>query len=260
MAQLLVKRLLWRVSKTLTDAAPQFVRYAERDMVIAVQLAAKALCKHLPHAGTRTVAMRLLPGTRQSIARITAGNTLTLDGSTATDIYGISLVDVLRNKGDNGTTLGRAITLVDRQRLDRLDPLWHTRTGAVVRQYAYDPMDPLTFWVVPAVTGNVWVDVCLRALPKVIPDGGPAGSELYVYSGSSTETVGIDDQYEDELWNYACAYLLLSNAKAQGSLARAMAHAQAFNASVNTLAEQMTGTNPNLKQLPFAPEIAGGAS
>lgn len=262
MAALLVKRLIWRISQTLTDTAPQFARYKERDMVIAVQSGVRALCKYLPHAGARSIAMKLAPGSRQTIAKILASNLKTYDGSEASDLFGMQLLDVVRNMGPDGLTPGRSITIIDRQRLDRIDPDWHTKAGTTVRQYAYNPQDPLSFYVTPAIpaTPSVWVDVSITAPPKPIEDGGDHGSESYSWSGGSTASVGIDDQYEDELWNYAVAYLLLGNAKSQNALARANVHVQAFNGSINSLAQQLTGQNPNLKTLPFAPEVPGAAS
>ena len=262
MAALLVKRLMWRISQTLTDSAPQYARYKERDIVIAVQSGVRALCKYLPHAGARSIAMKLSAGSRQSIAKILASNLKTYDGTTAADTFGMQLLDVVRNMGADGLTPGRAITIIDRQRLDRIDPDWHTRTGATVRQYSYNPQDPLSFYVMPAIPAAtaVWVDVSITAPPKQIDDGGDPGSEKYGWSGSSTDVIGIDDQYEDELWNYAVAYMLLGNAKSQNALVRANVHVQAFNGSINSLAQQLTGQNPNLKTLPFAPEVPGAAS
>lgn len=264
MAALLVKRLLWRISQTLTDTAPQFARYTERDMVIAVQAGVKALCKYLPTAGTRSIAMKLAAGSRQSIAKIIPANAKNYDGSTLDEnICGIQLIELLRNMGPDGLTPGRSISIVDRQRMDGIDPLWHTKTGSTVCQYAYNPQDPLTFFVIPAVPSSgpaVWVDLVLCAPPKPIEDGGEPGTEKFAFSGSSTAIVGIDDQYEDELWNYAVAYLLLSNAKSANAITRASVHVQAFNGSINSLAAQLTGHNPNLKTLPFAPDVAGAAS
>lgn len=263
MAALLVKRLLWRVSQTLTDTAPQFTRYAERDMVIALQAGVMAICKYLPQAGARSIAMKLASGTRQSIAFIPAANVKTYDGSTPADVHGIMLQELVRNMGANGTTPGRAIPPpADRQRFDVLDPDWHSSTGELVRQWFYNPQDPLTFMVYPGVASgaSVWVDVHLVAPPKPIEDGGAPGTEKYAFSGTSTATVGLDSQFEDDLWNYCVAYLLLANAKQQGALARAQLHVQAFNGSINSQVAALTGHNPNLKALPFAPEVPGAAS
>lgn len=263
MGALLVKRILWRVSQTLTDTKPQFKRYTERDMVMALQCGVKALCKYLPSAGARPIAMKLASGSRQSIAKIPAANIKTYDGGTPTDIYGIAVQELVRNMGANGTTPGKAIPPPsDRQRLDALDPDWHTRIGDVVTRWFYNPQDPTTFFVSPAIPSgsSVWVDVLLIAPPKVIQDGGEPGSERYSYEGTSNETVGVDDLYEDELWNYCVAYLLLSDAKSQQAMVRATLHAQAFTSSINSLVNSATGHNPNLKVLPFAPEVPGAAS
>lgn len=266
MAALLVRRLLWRVSQTLTDTKPQqFKRYAERDMVMALQCGVKALCKYLPSAGIRSAVIKLEPGTRQSIATVAEARVQFQDGTAPFDLFAIQLEDVIRNMGADGASPGRAVRIADRQRRDRLDPNWHTGTpDAVVREFFFNPQDPTTFYVSPPVpsTGAVWVDVQLVAPPKAIPDGGNAGNELYTYDATtpSTQVVGIDDQYEDELWNYCCAYLLLADAKSDASMARAQLHAQAFTGSINSIVAQLTGQNPNLKTLPFAPEVPGAAS
>lgn len=264
MADLLVRNLLRRVSATLMDTRPQFKRYTQADMVLALRAAVRAVCKYLPHSCARTVAVQLLPGHIQSLGKIPLARVKTYDGSTPWDLFVSQLFEVSRNMGADGLTTGRTITLTDQQRTNTLSPLGHSLVGAAVRQYAYNPQVPTEIMVWPAVQssgGAVWVDMRLSAPPAPIPDGsGSAGSESYRFDGGSTQIVGMDDRYEDELWNYCCAYLLLSEAKAQGALNRAAIHVQAFNASINSLAEQATGHNPNLKALPFAPEVPGAAS
>lgn len=264
MADLLVRNLLRRVSGTLMDTRPQFKRYSQADMVLALRAGVRAVSKYLPHSCARTVAVQLLPGHVQPVGRIASARVRTYDGATPWDLDVQHIFEVVRNMGTNGQTPGRAITLTDQQRQNAIDPFGHSMTGTVVRQYAYNPQVPTEIVVWPAVPssgGNVWVDIRLSAPPPPIPDGtGGVGSESYRLDGGSTQVVGLDDRYEDELWNYCCAYLLLSEAKAQGAMARASLHVQAFNASINSLAEQQTGHNPNLKALPFAPEAPGAAS
>lgn len=263
MPSLLVKNLLWRCSGTLQDRTPQFKRFSEHDMVVALNNGRKALHKFLPQAGIRTDAWKLAPGTRQSIAKILQASIIPGDGSSAADAYGLRFKDLPRNMGSNGTTPGRVITLCDRQRLDSLDPMRHDASKAayVVRHYAYDPQDPMTVHVYPGVpsTGNaVWVD--LTWVPVPVDLALPTGSSLYAYSGGSTTVVGIDSLYEDDLWNYVCAVMFAKDAKSVNALNRAAMHGQAFMGSINTQVELLTGHNPNLKQLPFAPDVPGAAS
>ena len=262
MGALLVRRILWRVRTTLTDTKPQFTRFPERDMVAALQCGVRALCKYLPHAGARTIAIKLQPGARQSIAKVAADNMRHLDGSASSDVFPILLHEITHNMGSDGATPGRAISITDRQRLDMLDPMWQTRSASVIEQYAYNPQDPLAFWVAPAAPSSpaVWVAAAVVAPPPPFADGGAPGNERYRFVGGADDLVGLDDQYEDELWNYCIAYLLLSDAKSTNAMARAAAHVQAFNGSINSMAMTMTGQSPNLKRLPFAPEITGAAS
>lgn len=263
MADLLVRNLLRRVSATLMDTRPQFKRYAQADMVLAARAGVRALCKYLPQTCSRTVAVKLQPGWIQSLGRIPTARIKTYDGSPAWDLNVSQIFEVMRNMGADGLTPGRAITLTDQQRQNAIAPTGHSTPGTAVRQYAFNPQVPTEILVWPAVpaAGQIWVDMRLSAPPPPIPDGtGAAGNESYRFENNSTQAIGLDDRYEDELWNYCCAYMLLSEAKAQGALSRAALHVQAFNASINSMAEQMTGHNPNLKALPFAPEVAGAAS
>ncbi|MFY9479173.1 MAG: DUF6682 family protein [Aquabacterium sp.] len=259
MAKLLVRELLRRCSSTLSDTKPQFGRHSEIDMVLAARNGVRALCKYMPHVCARTDAVKLDPGTQQRIDLVPAARVKPGDGSDARDMWCVQLLDIPRNRGSDGVAVGRAITLVDRQRLDTFEPDWHASTGPAVLHYAYNPQQPRYAYVYPGVMGDVWVDMTWAVLPPTIVAGGEPGAEIYKWDGGNDADVGLDELYSDELWNYIVAYRLLSD-KGQASLARAMVHAQAFTGAINTTMEQLTGQNPNLKTLPFAPEVPGGAS
>lgn len=259
MANLLVRDLLRRCSSTLSDTRPQFARHPEVDMVLAARNGVRALCKYMPHVCARTDAIKLLPGTQQRIDLVPAARVKPGDGSPARDMWCVQLLDMPRNRGADGVTAGRVITVADRQRLDSFYPDWHASTGPTVQHYTYNPQQPRDAYVYPGVAGDVWVDVSWAVQPKVIPPGGAPGAEIYRYEDGNDQEVGLDDLYEDELWNYVVAYRLLSD-KGQASMSRAMLHAQAFTGAINTTMEQLTGNNPNLKTLPFAPEVPGASS
>ena len=56
----------------------------------------------------------------------------------------ILLLDITRNMGTDGSTLGRVPTRIERPVLDQQWPNWMTDTGAAeVQNYMYDEKDPL---------------------------------------------------------------------------------------------------------------------
>ncbi len=263
MRTILVRDVLASVCDILQDSDPQFVRWGEQELVRWLNDAQRALFKFLPLSGSRVDAVRLNPGTRQDLTKIVPASIKPLDGSTATaDTYGMSLLDVVRNMGPDGLTPGRAISIMDRQKMDASSPNWHTSTGDTVRQYAYNPQVPRVFYVSPGIpaTTNVWVELHWIAQPTLIPPGGVRGAEIYKSDGSNDTLIGVHDENFDELVNYTAARAFLKDSTNQAGMARAAAHTQLFVASINARVQQATGQNPNLKTLPLMGEPMAAAS
>ena len=85
--------------------------------------------------------------------------------------------------------------------------------------------------------------------PLDIQAGGAPGSEVYAWSGSSTQKITIDDEYTEELVDYVVARANLSDSK-YADPGRAQVHTQRFLQSINARMLALTGTNPNLTTLP----------
>lgn len=256
----LVREVLYRVSTLLGDTAPQFVKWTERELVMWLNDAQRVLVKYLPAAGARIDALKLQPGTRQSLRRVLAANQKPGDGSTAADRQGMALYDVIANAGIDGQTMGAAVRLARRRDLDAINPLWHVTPGdGTITHYVYDPRTPTEFFVEPGVPAATacWALVSWQANPVDIPNTGTLGANLYAYNGSSTATLSIDDQYEDDAVAYVAARAWLKDPEAA---ANAVGYLQQFLTSINAQAKAMTGTNPNLKALPLATEPAAAAS
>lgn len=261
-----VRELLWTASTVLGDTAPQFNRYEERELVIWLNDGQLAVTKYLPAASSRIVAMKLRAGTLQCIESIAAADWKDEFGYDGTylgvgTLYGIQPLDFICNMGAAGTAPGDAIPEpVNRRHLDASRPNWHTRQGTKVRQVVYNPATPHYFHVDPGVpaTPQVWIRLGLIAKPTPIAAGGAPGSELYLFSGNSATLLSIDDLHADDLVDYICARAFMKNTDAADA-GKAVMHTQRFLGSLNLRVQALTGVNPNLTRLPFAPEPIGVA-
>ena len=260
----LVREVIRRVSVLLQDTSPQFERWPEQELVDWLNDAQVAITKFLPAACSRVDAIRLKPGTRQSIETIAAADCLPGDGSTpAGPIHGTLVLDVIRGMGPDGMTPGLPVRAGSRQIKDTQTPNWHTVTGPQPRTYMFDPRFPRVIYVAPAVPASpapaVWVEVAYTAQPVRIPNTGLAGAELYASGGTSTTPISISDEHVDDLTNYVTARAYLK-ATEYADANKAALYTGLFTSSLNAKVAVITGHNPNLKQLPLAPEPLAAAS
>lgn len=261
---ILVRECLRRVSILLQDISPQFIAFPERELVDALNDAHLAIAKFLPAAGARNDAIKLRPGTLQSIEQIAAADCKPGDGSVPVQpVRGVSLLGLSRNMGTDGLTPGRVVRVIDQEVLDLQDPDWHlsSRAKTAVQCYSFDPQLPLYFNVTPPVHAStpVWVQAQYTAQPLRIPNTGIPGSELYLADGASTETIKLRDEFNDDLVNYTVARANMKDSE-WADANKAAYFTNLFLGSLNAKVAVSTGTNPNLKRLPFAPEPIGAAS
>ncbi|MCP5230901.1 MAG: hypothetical protein H6948_02205 [Zoogloeaceae bacterium] len=94
----------------------------------------------------------------------------------------LRLGGLLSNMGADGATPGRGITgPVKREEMDAANPTWRTDTGAYVRQYVYDEDSPLSFWIYPTLTADLYVEAKVYRVPTDIAAGD--------------DTIDLDDIY-----------------------------------------------------------------
>ncbi len=249
---LLVKDVVWRISVLLKDNSPQFQGWSEREIIHWLNDAQQAIAKYLPLASSRVDAIRLQPGTRQSIEAIPAANCKPGDGSTPTvPIYGTQFLSPRRNMGADGLTPGRVVRMVERDVLDTTDPDWHTRTSTTVLSAIYDPATPRYFYVTPGVPASpqVWIEMAYGAKPIAIPNTAAPGAEAYRFDGTSTQPITVDDEYAEDLVDYVVARANMKDTKYAEKAAVAL-HTNRFLASLNAKVAAVTGNNPNLTVLP----------
>lgn len=266
---ILVRDLTLAVSTVLQDDNPQFTRYSEKDVIDVLNDGRRALHKFLPAAFSRVEPVKLKPGVVQSIESVPAASIKPGDGvALNAPVLGSLVLDVLYNMGADGLTPGRAIRPVmgGREALDAVDPMWPAATpDTTVRHFIFDPKMPRNFLAVPPVHAAtpVWVMMSWVAMPEALPEGAALGQQSVYAVGqaNAAKTVGVHDEHKDDLVNYACARLLLRNSQeVAASGIGAAGFAQMFVASINAKAMSIMGYNPNLKQLPFAPDVIGAAS
>jgi hypothetical protein len=251
----LVKEAFFRVSTQLHDIAPQFVRWTQREIIGYYNDGCKAIAKYLPSSCARLDAIKLAAGTRQYIGLILAANIRPGDGSTAADIRGNFLQAITRNMGANGQTPGKAIRIVDREVMDVNRPEWHTDEAPVASSYMFDPRLPKYFFIYPAVPAGIdeWVEASMLIDPVEL--AVPNDPQLYAATGTATTVIAIDDRYLDELVQYILARCYMKDAEFAGNANLATLHANTFIGSINAIAQQLSGVNPNLRSLPFSPNV-----
>lgn len=256
----LVRDVLWRVSVLLQDMVPQFQRWPERETVLWLDDAQMAVWKFLPLSASRIDTIKLKPGTLQSIESIAAADCKPGDGSTPTAaVLGTQFLRMLNNMGADGLTLGKAIRLTSREMMDAQNPDWHTVSRGFVESFMYDPDTPRYFWVTPGNTGYSWARVAYTAQPTKTPNTGTPGSEIYKYDGTNALTISIGDEHVDDIVNYIVARAFMRNSQNAGDSQKVAQFAGLFLQSINSKVAAITGNNPNLQKLPFAPEPIGQA-
>lgn len=249
-----VKDALFRVSTQLQDIAPQFTRWQEKELVTWLNDGQRAIAKYLPASCTRVDAIKLRPGTKQSIELIAALEVKPGDDSQAAAVYGNYLNDVVRNMGINGAIPGRAVRVVSREVLDSQNPDWHATVGTGrVDQFVFDPRSPKIFYVTPAVGDTpTWVEISYLANPVEIPNTGTVASPLYGADSTNATVISVDDKYIDDLVNYVLARAYMKDADFAASQPNAGAYSSMFTSSLNAQVQALTGNNPNLAALPFS--------
>lgn len=199
-ATTLARAVLHRVSVQLGDVNPQFLRWTEQELVNWLNDGQRLIAALVPASCSRTDAIKLSAGTKQSIDLVPAASIVPGDGSAAVDTSGTALVHVVRNMGAAGLTPGRAIRAVERQALDALSPKWHAATGSEILEYVYDSNQPKVFYVYPGVgaTASMWVEINWLVSPAVVP----YVADSLLLDGPSTQKLSIDDMYVEPLVEY----------------------------------------------------------
>jgi len=109
-----------------------------------------------PDAYTTTTTMQLTSGTKQSLPSA-----------------GIRLLDIHRNMGTNGSTVGAPIHYIDRKILDASLVTWHSEAQQhYIDNYWFDPDNPTVFWVTPPNSGSGYIELTYSILHTALTATG----------------------------------------------------------------------------------------
>ena len=196
MGTLLASSILARANEIAQDEAA--VTWREDQGLEWLNDAQRAVAIVRPDSSVLSGPMLLVAGTEQKIS-------------------GHRLMAVTHNLGDDGSTPGRAIRLVERGVKDDHDPNWHTETpGTVIKEYIYDERVPDTFHTSPPVAAgqSVYIHVDQSVTPAdVAAVGNP---------------ITLADNYGPALIEWVIYRFFSRDAEEVPDLQRAAAHFQAF--------------------------------
>lgn len=250
---ILVREALSRAAVLLNDASPVlFNRFPQASLIGYLNDAGLAIVKFLPSAGSCQCAIKLRPGSAQSIETIAPADA---QPTPPAPIKGLTLLRVVCNMGSDGVTEGRAVRLVDQRTLDAVSPDWRLAANAkaTVTSVCFDPQVPREFAVTPPVpaTGSVWVRAMFVAQPVKLTAAS--------YLADAVTVIPLPDEHIDDLVNYIVARANMIDSE-WADANKAAFFSGLFLNSLNGKVASASGSNPNLKKLPFAPQPLGAAA
>lgn len=222
-------KILGDASKILRDEGTT-KRWTDSELLTWLNYGQKAVCILKPDAYIVTKSMLLSEGTKQSLP----DGTSAFQDPEGSDLpAGDLLIDISRNMGSDGLTVGRSISLVDVDLMDQFNPDWHfADDGEAVIHFMYDESMPKIFWNTPPVAADsVWVEITYAATP---PDATALGNII------------LSDKFEAPLLDYILYRAYSKDATNPASATRASAYFQVFKEGIIEIAGVERMTDPNV--------------
>lgn len=191
-------------------------RWSKQELLDWFNDAQLAVVNRRPDTYIKNVAITCLADTKQTIPA-----------------DGLRLMRVLRNVG------GRPIRNIPLRVLDDQVPDWHEAVNASrVDHYAYDLLDPKTFYLYPAPAASHEVEIIYSVAPAPI-----------VISNFETDvqTLSLDDSYLNPILDWMLYRCYSKDADYTSNAQRAMGHLEAFRVSIGdkTQADMSVEGDPN---------------
>lgn len=225
MATITVSSVLARCAVLLQD--PTNIRWPQAELLDWLNDGQREIALYKPNAFVKNQSKQLSAGTKQSLPA-----------------DGVSLLDVVRNMGANGTTPGNAIRAVAREILDSQTPGWHaSAAAAAAKHFVYSVLDPKNFYVYPPNDGTGQVEIIYVAAPA---------------DATLQSTITLDDIFVTALVNYVMYRAYSKDAEFAANATAAQAYYQAFQGNLAGKAGAEAASNPNAALMPFNPNLPGG--
>lgn len=167
----LASTLIARLREQLIDtgSAP---RWTDAELLGYLSDGQRTIVAITPSLGSAKTVVQLVSGTRQT-----------------TPADGHMLLDVVRNMGMDGLSVGRVIRIVSREVLDNFNPVWHAANQSpTVQNFIYDPSEPQVFHVYPPSNGLNYVELVYSKVP----------AEL----AATSDAIALPDLYQTALFYY----------------------------------------------------------
>ncbi len=219
-----VNDIITDVRSTLNDLGTT-KRWSDTLLLGYLNSAQRQIALVRPDVSSKTVAVLLVPGTKQAIPA-----------------DGLRLLDTVRNMGTNGTTPGYPIGRTDRKSLDAFNRGWHLDTPATaVKSFIYDDVAPTQFYVTPPVHGStaVYAEIIYAVSPTDCALNG---------------NIQLQDIYDNPIKQWMLHRALATELTSQVSQMNSRLQAQNFYQSLSTKTTMDRATSPNPPSLqPGAP-------
>jgi hypothetical protein len=227
--------ILSRAAILLNDV--DHVRWPLAEMRDWLNEGVRAICLGKPSASSSTQVLALQVGTLQKVP---------VNGAVAKPL---SLLGINRNIVDAAEPRkgGRMIKRTDRAILDATEPNWHNRSrvqfSREVRNYCYDELVPLQYYVYPGNDGTGMVEAELATLPPPIvidPTDSPTDINSYAID------VGLPEPYSVPLLDYVLYRCQLKD-DLDGQAGRAAVHYQQFATAIGLKIQVEKAHSPNAR-------------
>ena len=191
------------------------VRWTATELLGWLNEAQIEVVREKPEAYVTNAAVLLSAGTKQSLPSC-----------------GITLIDITRNMGTNGTTAGDSIRIIDKRLMDAMVPNWHNtlRAKAVVSHCMFDERDPKHYYVEPPSDGTNYIEIIYSVVPSAASAGG---------------NITLDDIYEPIIMNYMIYRAFDKDSDFGSNGERAIRHYQLFLAALGSTEKAEALMNPN---------------
>ncbi len=216
------------------------VRWTLAELADWVNEAVRAIILVKPSAASKSIVLPLAVGTLQRVPT---------DG----DVTALALLRIVRNLKTSAETPrvgGRAVRVTDRDLLDGQDPNWHDSTKtpykAEVRQFAFDSINPLEFYVYPGNNGSGIVEAVVSHSP--IPVAAADGADQKKLETWEID-IGLPEPYSVPVLDYVLYRAQIKDDTA-GNAGRATLHYQQFASALGIKVQVERVSNPNAAKAP----------